>query len=51
MGRSVGGRAVVAQALREPGRLRAYVAGLKAIGALSDDAYVVAQEQLDVLGH
>ncbi|MEV8546976.1 hypothetical protein [Streptomyces sp. NPDC051572] len=45
------GSAVVAKALREPGRLRTYVAGLRFTEAIGDDEYAAAREQLDLLGH
>lgn len=46
------GEAIVAKALRELGRLRTYVAGLNATGAISDQEYAEAQEQLAVvIGH
>ncbi|MEV8335048.1 hypothetical protein [Streptomyces niveus] len=42
--------AVVAKPLREPGRLRTYIAGLRCTEAINAEEYSVAREQLDLLG-
>ncbi|MEU1824282.1 hypothetical protein ABZ502_17865 [Streptomyces abikoensis] len=36
--------------LREPGRLRTYLAGLNAMGAIADGAYILVEQHLDVIG-
>ncbi|MFJ9378910.1 hypothetical protein [Streptomyces sp. NPDC101455] len=43
--------AVVARALREPGRLRTYIAGLRFTEAICEDEYTAAREHLDLLGY